>query len=86
MAGKVQSGVFLPMLNWDNRDQAYAYNEGYSFLNSYFVINNVKEEEKWHYIVLSSGTKGHEVMNSWGLDEATKKVSANVFSRNLKTT
>ena len=57
-------GVPLPELNWDLRDQTYAFSEWKSFLSSYFVINDVENEKKWHYILLSAGTKGHELWNS----------------------
>ena len=81
MAGNSVNGVPLPMLDWDNREQAYAYSEWHSFLRSYFIINNIKEENKWHYILISSGTRGHKLMDSWNISDADKKVSANVFKK-----
>ena len=74
MAGN--NGVPLPMLDWENREQAYAYGEWHNFLSSYFIINGIKEENKWHYILISSGTRGHKLMDSWNISDTDKKVSA----------
>ena len=65
MAGKVQSGVPQPMLNWDNHDQAYAYNEWYSFLNSYFCYEQCKRRRKvaLHSVIQwDQGSQGYELM------------------------
>ena len=75
MAG---NGVQMPLLNWGNHDQVYAFKDWHNFLSSYFVINKVKEEEKWHYIMLSSGTK---LIDSWELSDTEKKNSSNVLKK-----
>ena len=74
-------GVALPQLNWDHKDQTYAFREWKDFLNSYFVINDVDDEKKWHYILLSAGTRGHELWNSWVLSDDDKKDPAIVFEK-----
>ena len=68
-AGVVQ----MPMINWDNPDQKAAFSEWKDFITSYFVINGVKDEVKWHYVLLSAGKKGHELWNTWGFVEEDKK-------------
>ena len=42
-------------------------------MNSYFVIENVQDKNKWHYLLLSSGDKGHDLWRIWGLTDAQKE-------------
>ena len=75
------SSVPLPSLNWDTADQMNAYEEWYDFMNSYFVIKEVSDDKKYHYIILSAGHKGHELWKSWNLTEDEKKNPGVVFNK-----
>jgi hypothetical protein len=41
----------------------------------------VEEYKKWHYLLLSAGSKGCELWESWKISESDRKVSANVFNK-----
>ena len=71
----------LPSLDWDHKDESYTFTEWQDFMNSYFVINAIADEMKWHYILLSSGRKGHELWQSWALVDADKKDPEKVFKK-----
>ena len=74
-------GIPLPNLNWDCKDQTLAFNEWKDFLDSYFVIQNVEEKKKWHYVLLSSGSRGRELWHNWSLSQAEKEDSEVVFKK-----
>lgn len=69
------------MLNWDAADQNDAFEEWYDFLSSYFIINGVSDEKKYHYILLSAGHKGHELWKTWMLSDEEKKNPTVVFEK-----
>ena len=71
----------LPTLDWDNPDQVSSFKEWNDFLESYFQINEVPDDKKWHYILLSAGHRGHELSNSWSLTELQKKDPKIVFKK-----
>ena len=73
------SSIPLPMLNWDAPDPCDSFNEWKDFLSSYFIINGVDDEVKWHYILLSSGQRGHELWKTWALTDDDKKQPTTVF-------
>ena len=75
------SSVPLPSLNWDAVDQMNAYEEWYDFMNSYFVIKEVSDDKRYHYILLSAGHKGHELWKSWNLSEDERKNPRVVFDK-----
>lgn len=73
--------VALPKFSWDSLDQAAAFKEWKSLLSSYFVIGDVADAKQWHYILLSTGQKGHELMSSWGMTDDQKKDPNAVFKK-----
>ena len=64
--------VPLPTLKWDAIDPYDSFVEWKDFLDSYFIIHAVAEEKKWHYILLSSGQRGHELWKTWSLSNDDK--------------
>ena len=76
-----QASIPLPYLNWDYKNQKVAYNEWKDFMESYFVIQGVDENKKWHYILLSAGPKGRELWEAWKLSSAEKSDSSKVFKK-----
>ena len=76
-----QGGIKMPTLDWENEDQNYAFQEWKEFLASYFVIQNVAADQQWHYVLLSSGSKGRELWNTWALPADDKKNPVKVFER-----
>ena len=75
------SAVPLPTLNWDAADPSDAYIEWKDFMTSYFVISDIAEEKKWHYILLSAGQRGHELWKTWSLSDDDKKKPDTVFQK-----
>lgn len=76
------SGVVpLPLLNWDATNPNDAFVEWKDFLTSYFVINDVAEDKKWHYILLSAGQRGHELWKTWSLTDAQRANPEVVFKK-----
>ena len=75
------SGVPLPSLNWEYKDQTVAFNEWKDFLESFFAIKGVENRMKWHYILLSSGPKGRELWNNWSLTTEQKEDADEVFKK-----
>ena len=73
------SSVPLPTLNWEAAD--HAFEEWYDFLSSYFVINNVSDDKKYHYILLSACHKSHELWKTWMLSADEKRNPAFVFDK-----
>ena len=73
--------VQLPMLNWDAPDLKIAVQEWKTLLNSYIEIQSVANEKRWHYILLSSGSRGHELGSSWTLTDDEKKNPVTVFKK-----
>lgn len=71
----------MPSLNWDYKDQQLAFTEWKDFLESYLVIHNVAEAKKWHYILLSAGTKGREIWETWQLSAAQKADASEIFKK-----
>ncbi len=53
-------------------------------LQSTFAINETPRHLQGHYIFLSSGKKGQEVFNTWGLDDASKQDPDKVLSHFAK--
>ena len=75
------TSVPIPKLNWENPDQIDAFCQWKDFMNSYFVIEKVQDKDKWHYLLLSSDEKGHELWRVWGLNDAQKEDPAVVFKK-----
>ncbi|ELU13666.1 hypothetical protein CAPTEDRAFT_220408 [Capitella teleta] len=73
--------IQMPSLNWDHKEQQLAFTEWKDFLESYLVIHNVAEEKKWHYIVLSVGTKGREIWETWQLNSNQKADLSGIFKK-----
>ena len=73
--------VQLPVLNWDALDLGQAFKEWKAMLTSYFVICGVADDKQWHYILMSSGSKGHNLFNSWAMQDAQKADPAKVFKK-----
>ena len=67
-----ESGVEMPKLNWANADQKAAFQEWKTMMSSFFVIRKVQDAEKWHYILISSGSDGHKLWGPWALSDAEK--------------
>ena len=57
----MNSSVKMPMLDWSHADQVRAYNEWKDFLESFLFINKVTQEDRWHYIKFSAGSKGKDL-------------------------
>ncbi|RUS77175.1 hypothetical protein EGW08_015062 [Elysia chlorotica] len=67
-------------LDWGKDNKQTAFQEWREFLDCCFVINKVRDQDKYHYILLSSGTKGKEVIQAANLTEETKKDPANLWN------
>ncbi|ELT95666.1 hypothetical protein CAPTEDRAFT_197341 [Capitella teleta] len=74
-------GIQMPYLNWDYKDQQLAFSEWKDFLESYLVIINVDEAKKWHYNLLSVGTKGREFWETWQLSPNQKADSSGILKK-----
>lgn len=72
-------GIQIPNLNWEAADQTKSFREWKSLMESYFVINKVDDKLKWHYLLLSTGSRGHELWESWALQDAQKEDVKHVF-------
>ena len=81
MAANSSFSVPLPLLSWESADQMNAHEEWSTFMQSYFVINNIQDERKYHYILLSSRHKGHELWKTWMLSDDDKKNPTVVFNK-----
>ena len=75
------SGIQISVLDWDALDQSQAFREWKTLLTSYFVISDVPPEKKWHYVLMSSDSKGHELWNSWSFTEEQAADVIAVFNR-----
>ena len=58
------SHVPMPYLDWNKDNKQEAYDEWKEFMESFFIINNVPNDNKYHYILLSTGTKGRDIVQS----------------------
>ena len=74
------TSIPMPMLSWDSTDSTHAFNEWKTFISSFFVIQSVPDNLKWHYLLLSSGAKGHELWSSWQLSDTDKADPEHIFS------
>jgi len=77
MASKL---IQLPQLDWDRDNEQTSFLEWKEFMQSYFVINNVDDKIKYHYILLSAGTKGRELVQSAKLSDPDKRDPRVVWS------
>lgn len=75
------NGIQLPVLNWSYKDQSISYNEWKDFMESYFVIQGVEEKKKWHYLLLSAGSKGRELWETWKISLSDREDSTKVFKK-----
>lgn len=57
-------GVPMPDLGWDCANEVEAYEEWKAIIDSNFVIQKLSGETKWHYIILSSGSRGKKRLNT----------------------
>ena len=71
----------LPTLSWGNHNQSQAFELWKDSLESYFVINQVAEEDQFHYMLLSSGEKGHTIIKSWNLSKEEKEDPEFIFKK-----
>jgi len=73
----------LPYLRWDSNDQKQAFRGWKTLLLSYFTIANpqIDDDKRWPYILLTSGSRGHPLWESWALTDAQKADSATVFNK-----
>jgi len=69
----------LPIIDWDKENKQEAFQEWKEFLESYFIINRVDERQKWNYILLSTGSRGRELLITSGISEDEKLNSENVW-------
>ena len=69
------------MLNLDAPDKNDAYEEWFDFMTNYFAINNVEDERKHHYIILSAGHRGYELWKTWNLSADDRKKPDVVFNK-----
>lgn len=81
IAKMAQGGVEMPKLNWANADQKSAFQEWKTMMSSYFVIRKVPDAEKWHYILMSSGSDGHKLWGPWQLTDGEKANPAVVWKK-----
>ena len=77
MAGIVE----MPKLDWSSPDQVKAFNEWKDFLESYLIINKVAKKSQWHYIMLSAGSQGKDLWDSWQLNDTIKEDPEAVFEK-----
>ncbi|RUS85701.1 hypothetical protein EGW08_006577 [Elysia chlorotica] len=57
-----------------------AYDEWKEFLESFFIINNLENDNKYHYILLSTGTRGRDLVQSAKLTARDKKDPSKVWT------
>ena len=50
-------------------------------MDSYFVMNKIPDDEKWHHVVASAGVRGVELMAAWNMSDQEKKQVDNVFNK-----
>lgn len=65
--------VPIPYLDWGEENKQKSFLEWKDFMQSYFVIQNISNDNKYHYILLSTGTKGRDLLQASDLSEADKK-------------
>lgn len=65
----------LPISGWTNEN----FREWVHFIKFYFIINNVDEEAKHSYILLSTGPKCWEVIKNAKLTTEEKENLVNMF-------
>ena len=70
----------LPALDWQKENKQFAFHEWKEFLESYFVINKIKDAEKYHYHLLSSGPKAIELFQAYQITEDEKKTPTYLWS------
>ena len=75
------AGVQMSKLDWSSPDQIEAFNEWRDFLRSYLVINKVGKKNQWHYTMLSAGSEGKDLWDSWQLDDTTKEDPEALFKK-----
>ena len=78
MASRAQ--IPLPQLDWENPNKQKAFNEWKDFMDSYIVINKIKKEEEWNFILLSSGSKGRDLLIASNITAEEKKTPENVWT------
>ncbi|GFO45200.1 polyprotein [Plakobranchus ocellatus] len=70
----------LPALDWSKDNRQTAFQGWKEFLESYFVINKVKNADKYHYLLLSSGPKGRELFQAHNISEEDKRNPTHLWS------
>ena len=74
----------VPVLNWDNPDQAKAFKMWKQAMTSYLIIKDIAVIKQYHVIYLSA-TSGneqfHELWENWNLSEADLKDPSKVFRK-----
>ena len=75
------ANIQIPSLNWSGTNQKLAFNEWKTLLLSYFAIANVDAKSQYHYILLSLGSKGHELLSTWELSATEKEDPSVVFKK-----
>ena len=50
-------------------------------MDSYFVMNKIPDDEKWHHVVASAGVCGVKLMAAWNMSDQKKKQVDNVFNK-----
>ncbi|GFS27368.1 hypothetical protein ElyMa_005262300 [Elysia marginata] len=70
----------LPALDWSKANKQTVFQEWKEFLESYFVIDKIKDADKYHYLLLSSGPKGRELFQSHNITEDDKRNPAHLWS------
>ena len=69
----------MPYLDWNKPDKQEAFDEWKECMESFFIINNVEDNNKYHYILLSTGTKGRDLIQSAKLSPRDKHDPAKVW-------
>ena len=73
------SGIPMPILEWDKINKQKAYQSWKDFLTSYLTIHKVDPADQWNYILISSGPRGRDLLESKQISEADKKIPAKVW-------
>ena len=63
----------MPILDWDSPNKQKAFLSWKDFLSSYLMI-------QWHYILISSGTKGRDLIESKEISDEEKKDPSKVWT------
>ena len=78
---QVAGWIPLPMLKWSEKNPKRNYEQWRAMMDSYFVINKIPDDKKWHHVVATAGVRSVELMGAWNMSDHEKKQVDNVFNK-----